>query len=545
MSMHTRLALVAAVLLVGLGGIAAPIAAPAAAQSGSAVGFSDAQTTVTQGDVATIDLQLRNTDQATLRINSANQEYQAALRVRDGDGDGTVSVRANTIRGGTIDDSDRFTAGSDADSVELLTESGVSDTSTVAALDQGRYNLIVSTDATSVAAVLSVDEPEAGETHASVIAPNTPAIDSKTDPATNTSEIDTDESTASTNTGSPLSAARGDRVRTRFGVSGIGGLLESPAPARNLVYASDSAPTAESTHTVQTVPNETVSMQSLTIDYGVDDNVPPRGVHQFSQSDIDTIGVDETGDGFVDRSVGIAIQNIRTSTDGRMTITFDRPVTVSKNDTLLAAYEMRNPDTTGAADVSVTLHGDRSTHRERGTVLYGPAGDGTLGHGVNLRPQTANGDVPTAPLAAVDTTYDPAAGGLVATMDTNSFATGEYTMDVTVGESAPSSVPRVSFSESFAIVEPAAEFTDQSVGADPQFSVTADTNLAPGGSVIVRVKAEEPNGGISQVLNCVATVESDGSLGCEFDLSKSADNFDIEVSIQRGGSTIVGPTEFN
>ncbi|PAU84987.1 hypothetical protein CK500_05330 [Halorubrum salipaludis] len=526
--------------------MAAPIAAPAAAQSGSAVGFSNAQTTVTQGDVATIDLQLRNTDQATLQIDSANQQYRATLRVRDDDGDGTVSVRANTVRGGTIDDADRFTAGSDADSVELLTESNVADTSTVTALDPGRYNLIVSTDETSVAAVLSVDEPETDRVHTSVIAPNTPAIESETDLATNNSESNTDEAKASTNaTDSSLSAARSDRVRTRFGVSGIGGLLESPAPARNLVYASNSAPTADTTHTVQTIPNETVSMRSLTINYGIDDNEPPRGVHQFSQSDIDVIGVDETGDGFVDRSASIAIQNIRTSTDGRMTITFDRPVTVSKNHTLLATYEMRNPDTTGAADVGVTLHGDRSTHRERGTVLYGPAGDGTLGHGVDLRPQTANGDVPTAPLAAVDTTYDPAAGGLVATMDTNAFATGEYTMDFTVGESAPSSVPRVSFSESFAIVEPTAEFTNQSVGDTSQLSVTADTNLAPGGSVIVRVSAEEPNGGISQVLNCVATVESDGSIGCEFDLSKSADNFDIEVSIQRGGTTIVGPTEFN
>jgi hypothetical protein len=273
--------------------------------------------------------------------------------------------------------------------------------------------------------------------------------------------------------------------------------------------------------------------------------VPPRSVHQFSRSDIDVIGVDETGDGFVDRSLDIAIQNIQTSTDGHMTIIFDRPVIVSENHTLLAAYEMRNPDTTGAAELAVTLHGDRSTYHERGTVLYGPAGDGTLGNGVDLRLRTASGDAPTAPLAAVDTTYDPAAGGLVATVDTGAFTPGEYAMDFTVGEATPPSVPRVSFSESFVIVEPTAEFVNRSVSDDPHLSVAADTNLAPGGSVIVRVTAEEPNGGISQVLNCVATVESDGSIGCEFDLSKAADDFDIEVSIQRDGSTIVGPTEFN
>jgi len=286
-------------------------------------------------------------------------------------------------------------------------------------------------------------------------------------------------------------------------------------------------------------------MRALTINYGIDDNAPPRSVHQFSQSDIDVIGVDETGNGIVDRSVGVGIQNIQTSTAGTMTITFDRPLTVSKNHTLLAAYEMRNPDMTGAAAVAVTVHGDQSTHRERGTVLYGPAGDGTLGHGVDLRPRTASGDVPTAPLAAVDTTYDPAAGGLVATVDTAAFAPDEYAMDFSVGEAAPASVPRVSFSESFAIVEPAAEFTNRSVNDDPQISVTADTNLAPGGTVIVRVTAEEPDGGISQVLNCVATIETNGSVGCEFDLSKSADDFDIEVAIQREGASIVGPIEYN
>lgn len=547
--MNTRLALVAAIFLVALGGIAAPIAAPAAAQSGPAVGFSDAQTAVTQGDVATIDLQLRNTDQATLQIDSASQQYQATLRVHDGDGDGTVSVRANTFRGGNIDDADRFTAGSDADTVQLLAESSMSDSSEVSALAPGRYNLIVSTSETSVAAVLLIDEPDTGGVHTSVIAPNTPTIGAGSDSTPDRSHanhIDIDDSMTSTNsTNSSLSAARGDRVRTRFAVSGVGGLVESTPPARNLVYAADSTPTAHTTHTVQTVPNKTIAMRSLTIDYGVNDNVPPRSVHQFSRSDIDAIGVDETGDGFIDRPLGISIQKIQTSTDGDMTITFDRPVTVSKNHTLLAAYKMRNPDTTGAAEVAVTLHGDRSTYHERGTVLYGSAGDGTLGHGVDLRLQTASGDVPTAPLAAIDKTYDPAAGGLVATVDTTAYSSGVYMMKFTVDEAAPTPVPRVSFNESFTIVEPTAEFMNRSVSDDPQLSVTADSNLAPGGSVIVRVTAEEPTGGISQTLNCVTTVESNGSIGCQFDLSKSATNFDIKVSIQRDGSTIVGPTEFN
>ncbi|MFC6771837.1 hypothetical protein ACFQDD_09965, partial [Halorubrum pallidum] len=175
---------------------------------------------------------------------------------------------------------------------------------------------------------------------------------------------------------------------------GLGGVLESPAPARNLVYPADSAPGAQTTHTMQTTPTDSLSMRSLTIDYGVDDSTPPASVHQFSRSDIEAIGVDETGDGYVDRSVGIAIQNVRTSTDGRVTLTFDRSITVSENHTFLLASATQNPDVTGAEDVSVTLHGDQTTHRDRGTVLYGPAGQGTLGYGVDLRPTAADGDAP-------------------------------------------------------------------------------------------------------------------------------------------------------
>ncbi|WP_241686287.1 DUF7827 domain-containing protein [Halorubrum amylolyticum] len=528
--MHTRLILVVTVFLVGLAGVAAPFAAPAAAQAGPAVGFGDSQTTVAQGDVATVDLQLRNTDQATLQIRSSDQRYRATLRVRDGDDDGTVRIHVNTFRGADGDAADRFTADGDADSVRLLDESGATDASV---FDTGRYNLIVSTAETSVASVLTVDVPDAGDSDTSVVGPDA------TPPSGNQTRVEADLET------DVEEAARGDHVRTRFAVSGLGGVLESPAPARNLVYPTDSAPNAQTTHSMQMTPPDSASMRSLTIDYGVDDSTPPATVHQLSQSDIKTIGVDETGDGYVDRSIGFAIQNIRTSTDGRVTLTFDRSIAVPENQTLLLAFAMQNPDTTGTEDVSVTLHADQMTHHERGTVLYGPAGQGTLGHGVDLRLTTADGDMPTAPLAGVETTYDPDAGGLVATADTGAFATGDYDMTLAVGEAAPEPVPRVTLRESFAVVEPSVEFTNRSVGDDSHLSVTADTNLAPGSSVIVRVKADKPGGGISQTLNCVATVSSDSTISCAFDLQNPASDFDIAVTVQRNDTVIGGPAEYN
>ncbi|MFC7323777.1 hypothetical protein ACFQMF_04185 [Halorubrum rutilum] len=542
--MDTRLTL-AAVLLVGVAGIAAPLAAPAAAQSEPAVGFGDARTTVAQGDVATIDLQLRNADRATLQINAASLPYRATLRVHDGDGDGTVQVRANTFHGEGVDGDERFTAAGDADEARLLAEANPPEG---AVLDTGRYNLIVSTAETSVAAVLAVEEPTASSSNATVVAPdaslNPEAGDSETT-AGSSGDASADDGTSETDAADPLSAARSDQVRTAFAVSGIGGILESPAPANNLVFPANSAPSAQTVHTIETAPDEDVSVRSVTIDYGIDDAVPPRTVHQFTRSDIEAIGIDETGDGYIDRSVGIAIQNTRTSTDGRMTITFDRSVTIASNQTFRLAYAMENPEVTGPQAVSVALDGERTTHHERGTVLYGPAGQGTLGYGVDLRLTTADGEGPTAPLAAVETAYDIDNGGLVAMIDTDALATEEYAVELTVGEAAPEPVPRVSLREPFTVVEPTAEFTNRSVGDDEQLSVTADTNLAPEGSVIIRVEADESGGGISQVLNCVATVESDGAVGCEFDLSRSASDFDIEVSIQRDGSVIAGPTEYN
>ncbi|PHQ40529.1 hypothetical protein DJ69_00665 [Halorubrum persicum] len=517
-------------MLVGLAGIAAPFAAPAAAQSGPAVGFGDAQTTVAQGDVATIDLQLRNTDQATLRIRSADQKYQATLRVRDGDNDGMIRVRANTFRGIDRSDAGQFTAQSDADEVRLIAESKVTEASV---LDTGRYNLIVSTAETSVAGVLTISEPVVTGSDVRAVAPNTP-LAAAANGSSNESNRDED-----------ITAARGDHVRTRFAVGGLGGILEAPTPAANLVYPDDSAPGVLTTHTVQTSPNKSISARSLTIDYGVDDGTPPKDVYHFSQSDIESIGIDETGDGYIDRSIGVAVQNIQTGTDGRITLSFDRPVTIPENHTFRLAYAMENPEAIGSQPVAVRIHGRQATHRDRGTVLYGPAGQGTLGYGVDLQLTAAGGDTPTGSLSGVETTYDADAGGLVATIDTSTFETGEYQVTLDISETAPDSVPRVSLHESFTVVEPDVTFTSNSASDDTRLSVTADTNLAPGSSVIVRVSADQPTGGISQVLNCVGTVEPDGSVDCEFDLSKSTSDFDIDVSMQRDGVIIAGPTDPN
>ena len=537
--MQSRIALVITILLIGA---VAPFATPAAAQSGSAVGFGNAETTTTQGDVATIELQLRNTEDTLLRIHSADQQYRATVNVIDGNNDGTVRVRFNTFRGPSHDATAEFTTVNTEDNAELIAESS---DQTRAVLDTGRYNLIASTATTSVAAVLHLKPPEEARSNISVVAPDTP-LSELTPLANESSEqmtADQKKESLTADTAIPTAAA-GDLVQMRFSVAGIGGAVESPPPASNLVFPADSEPGTVTTHTVQTSPNKTVDMRSLTIDYGINDNPSPAKIHRLTQSDVHKVGIDETGNGYIDRSVKFTVQSIQTSTTGSMTITFDRPVTVSENHTLLGVYEVQNPDIVGPQVVAATLTGEAATYRESGTLLYGPAGQGALGHGIDLQIESVTREaMPTAPLSALETTYDSNTGEIIVRTNTSKLTTGEYEVRLQSEKSAPSDLPQVNLAEGFEIVEPDAEFTNYSVRDESKLSVTASTNLAPGNTVIVRVDAQEVGGGISQVLNCVATVQPDGTTNCEFDLSESGTDLNVKLSIRQNNSTIVGPVQ--
>jgi len=169
--MNTRVSLGVVILFLGVICLAMPLSISTAAQSQSspAVGFDTAKTTVTQGDVATLGIQMRDTDEVTLTIQAPNQQYQTTLRAYDNNGDGSVTVRANTFYPTDVDKSNRFTA-TGGDSVRLISESGLSEG---AVLDTGRYNLIVSTDETSVAAVLMITEPSQPNGTSVIVPPDT------------------------------------------------------------------------------------------------------------------------------------------------------------------------------------------------------------------------------------------------------------------------------------------------------------------------------------------------------------------------------------
>ena len=539
--MQLRIAFVITALLVSA---VAPFAAPVAAQSGSAVGFGDAETTAVQGDVATVELQLRNTEDTLLRVHSADRQYRATVDVVDGNGDGTVRVRFNTFRGPSSGATAEFSTVDTEDSAELIAESSGQ---AGAVLDVGRYNLIASTATTSVAAVLYLEPPGDTRSNTSIVAPGTPLSEPAPPVNESTEQTATDQidGSSAADTHFPTAAA-GDLVRMQFSAAGIGGAVEPPLPANNLVFPADSAPSAMTSHTLQVSPNTTVDMRSLTIDYGTDSNPSPAKIYRLTQRDIHELGIDETGDGYIDRSVKLAIQNIRTNTDGRVTLTFDRPVTISENSTLLGVYEVQNPDIVGSREVVTTLIGETKTYRESGAVLYGPAGQGALGYGVNLQLESITDESsPTAPLSGLDVTYDTDAGELVADTGTATLPTGAYAVRLHTLESAPTDLPEIDLTEQFNVVKPDADITNHSLDEGSQLSVNASTNLAPENTVVIRVDAQEAGGGISQVQNCLATVQPDGSVSCGFDLSESGSDVEIGVSIQHNGSVIDGPTRLD
>ena len=539
--MQLRIAFVITALLVSA---VAPFAAPVAAQSGSAVGFGDAETTAVQGDVATVELQLRNTEDTLLCVHSADRQYRATVDVVDGNGDGTVRVRFNTFRGPSSGATAEFSTVDTEDSAELIAESSGQ---AGAVLDAGRYNLIASTATTSVAAVLYLEPPGDTRSNTSIVAPGTPLSEPAPPVNESTEQTATDQidGSSAADTHFPTAAA-GDLVRMQFSAAGIGGAVEPPLPANNLVFPADSAPSAMTSHTLQVSPNTTVDMRSLTIDYGTDSNPSPAKIYRLTQRDIHELGIDETGDGYIDRSVKLAIQNIRTNTDGRVTLTFDRPVTISENSTLLGVYEVQNPDIVGSREVVTTLIGETKTYRESGAVLYGPAGQGALGYGVNLQLESITDESsPTAPLSGLDVTYDTDAGELVADTGTATLPTGAYAVRLHTLESAPTDLPEIDLTEQFNVVKPDADITNHSLDEGSQLSVNASTNLAPENTVVIRVDAQEAGGGISQVQNCLATVQPDGSVSCGFDLSESGSDVEIGVSIQHNGSVIDGPTRLD
>lgn len=105
------------------GADASRLGGPAVAQADDGqVAFANSSVNVTQGDVAEITVQLGGPGESgTLIIGQEGESgYQANVSVRDGDGDGTVTVRFNTYVAGHPNEGQVVSAADQGDNVTLL-----------------------------------------------------------------------------------------------------------------------------------------------------------------------------------------------------------------------------------------------------------------------------------------------------------------------------------------------------------------------------------------------------------------------------------------
>ena len=396
----------------------------ASANSG-AVGFSEGKLIEERGDVATIGVELVETEDASLLIRSAQQDYSATLWLRDGNGDGRVDVRFNTFHGVDSAHGNAFEAAAENDTVVVLQQS--TDQS-LPVLEAGRYNLIASVGDSRIAAVLGLEEGSVTPRHDTALAPDTAGpFYSMAEPDNRSSGQGPSSMTVSTADGEGTEIAEGDVARTRFEIDGIEGALQGTVPAERLVFANDSTPGVETTHLVQFSPERNLSnVRSISIDYRSSYGDEPP----VYQGDLDTFGLDTDGDGRIDRSLKIAVASVRTSTDGRRTVYLDRSISVESSDTLVAENAVTNPDMTGNADVRVEVGSD---YEETGSVLYGLAGSGTLGHGIDLRIRNVDGGSRiVAPLAPLEVDYDSTENCLHAIVDSDDLEKGSYEVSLDI-----------------------------------------------------------------------------------------------------------------
>ncbi|RZH67048.1 DUF7827 domain-containing protein [Natrinema altunense] len=487
------------------------------------VEFADSNVAEQRGNVATIQLELTNTDETSLLVRSAQRDFRADLRVRDEDGDGTVRVRFNTFYGVEHGNRPAFTAVGD-DSVTVRTHAT---TQSLPMLEAGRYNMIASTETSRIAGVLQLEEPTVGESQSRAIAPGT---DVKTVAA---SEVDIQATAGKT------TIAKGDIGRAEFDVSGVEGLLQDPTARDQLVTATDSRPRAQTTHRVQQTPDRNIEgVETISIDYDESGGVAPN-IQSLSWNDLEILGVDTDDDGHIDRSLTGSVSGVRTTSAGEISIRFDEPVSISESETFFAAYTATNPGKTGTADVRVRFGSDQ--YVETGEISYGADSLGTLTHGVDLRLQSADDRSRIgAPLGSLTTTYNSTTDTLVADVDTTHLEPGTYTVRFQIYDDSPVSDDGSVVTERFVVVPQSASISEPTLTNESTLVVNATTNLAPENDVAMRVQTDPLRKGY--LLECTTTVERDGSVACEYELPDTESP--LNVTIRRGGTQLAEPVQY-
>lgn len=479
------------------------------------VRFEDGYIIEQQGDLVEMTVLLNTTDQAKVKFSAAETSYSTTLDVTDGSGDGRVTLRFDTLQ--ADDPEAAFRAATEEDTVTVVDRS--IEPSTPSTLSTGRYNVIVSSASTRIAGLLWI---ESAMVHGS----NTCAVPSDV----RLTEIDCNTpSSQAGSTSSATSIAAGDTAAVQYHLSGIGSVLQSSPLDDQLIFVSDSSHGARTTHVMQFSNETAIEGRSLRITYS------SGNIDLLSGSEpIENIGVDTNGNGVIDRSLKHAISGYNVNSDGELSITFDRSITLAADETLLFKYGVTNPRTGDSDSVEVTF-GDQSA---TGEVFYGAAGQGTLGSGLDLRIEGADSDI-ISPIQTFDILHNSRTDTLTVVVDTKHFDRGTYDIVLTV-DSASVRYPyedTITLRERIQIVEPnVSNFS--ATETDGQVRISAQTNLAPRTPLFVELKSAPDD--FRYLFVRQTFVRDNGSVSYVFD-SPIQGNF--TATLNNNDEMIAGPVQ--
>jgi hypothetical protein len=478
----------------------------------AALQFDNAVTTDQRGDVVDVPIRVGDRGYVALSVRAPDGTYDARVRVVDADDDGRVTVVLDTFSAGwATDEATAYAAGAG----DRVTDVDRRTRRLDGPIPAGRYNLVVASGGESTAASLVLEPGRVGNATTATV----PA--DRVGGAVATPRFETGR------------VAVGDGAVVAFDVSGIGGVLAStPPPGENLVYPVDSTPGATTTHVVGVDADRRVTFETVTVRYA--DGGAPRTLDRLDADRLRALGVDRDGDGIVEADLRSAVERVERS-DRTLTVHLDTEATVDAGETLLVSYRATNPDEAGTYAVDASLDDGIAAD---GRVVYGLAGRGTLGYGLDLR-FTAAAETVVDPLAVVNYTYDD--DRLYALVNTSSLAVdGRYGVGLTRWAASPladgtaAAGATVRITERRAtLVEPAPATPFVVVAGERTFRAT--TTLSPGTEVVVTVAGDAPNGFLFQR---TIRVGDDRAITATFDLPDGIGRQSVTLRIVDDGTVL-------
>lgn len=518
--MHPSRGLVAVVCATLLVSVFSPVAtAPVSAASGT--GFGADAYEQEAGDVVEFDLSVP--DGSTVSLAVGGPAYSTLVTVVDVDGDGFVVVRLNTFTAGWQATERVAYDAVGADRVAHVVRESPRRTTPLATgpyalelrgpvADRARLDLEAAAFEAAVPYAVPHDAHPAGPGDAGALtAPNGTIAD-------------------------------GDWAVVTFHASGLSGVarLDDP-PVTNLVYATESAASAASTHVVRHTLTTDGPVSTLTLDYDAGDRGVPNDLAGVSPDTLE-VGYDRDGDGVVDVDLTTAVSHVTLPRSGQVTVSFTGAPPASAGDTLVLRLPVTNPDRSGADTVAFTVDGVRTV----GTVEYGLAGSGALGNGLDLRlaPVTPDGHTgesrPVSP-AVHEVFTDGTRDTVSVVFDTTTLDHGTYAATLSLTPANPRvSTPRT-LTTTFTVVDrqvtlvrPASSF----VLSVPTVPVDVTTTLAPGTELTLHVSSESTSN-VLQVY--VLTVGPDRTASVDVTLTERLTGGEVRFTVRDDGQPVAGP----